>query len=163
MIIKPKSCVGVRPLRSAQQLFLAGLLSCSCASMWNLDPYPIGWLNAIREWPEEFLGNSNSRELVDSMSSGEFVDTITRDLLGSCVSVFTPREEEGTVIDYARALGWLNAIREWQEEFLGNTNSRELINTMSSGEFIDTITRDLLGSCVSVCTPREELAQMTEE
>ncbi|XVF32814.1 hypothetical protein REPUB_Repub17cG0115000 [Reevesia pubescens] len=58
----------------------------------------VGWLNAIREWQEEFVGN---------MSSREFVDTITRDLLGSCVFVFTPRGEiknlprGATVIDYA--------------------------------------------------------------
>lgn len=48
----------------------------------------IGWLNAIREWQEEFVGNMTSRE---------FVDTITRDLLGSRVFVFTPR---GEVKDY---------------------------------------------------------------
>ncbi|XP_022155276.1 putative GTP diphosphokinase RSH1, chloroplastic isoform X4 [Momordica charantia] len=58
----------------------------------------IGWLNAIREWQEEFVGN---------MSSREFVDTVTRDLLGSRVFVFTPRGEiknlpkGATVIDYA--------------------------------------------------------------
>lgn len=58
----------------------------------------IGWLNAIREWQEEFVGN---------MSSREFVDTITRDLLGSRVFVFTPKGEiknlpkGATVIDYA--------------------------------------------------------------
>lgn len=44
----------------------------------------ISWLNAIREWQEEFVGNMTSRE---------FVDTITRDLLGSRVFVFTPRGE----------------------------------------------------------------------
>nr|GEV56854.1 hypothetical protein [Tanacetum cinerariifolium] len=32
-------------------------------------------------------------------------------------------------------IGWLNAIREWQEEFAGN---------MSSREFVDTVTKDLL-------------------
>ncbi|KAJ4753611.1 GTP pyrophosphokinase [Rhynchospora pubera] len=58
----------------------------------------IGWLNAIREWQEEFVGN---------MSSREFVDTVTRDLLGSRVFVFTPKGEiknlpkGATVIDYA--------------------------------------------------------------
>ncbi|KAF3562789.1 hypothetical protein DY000_02010867 [Brassica cretica] len=58
----------------------------------------IGWLNAIREWQEEFVGN---------MSSREFVDTITRDLLGSRVFVFTPKGEiknlpkGATVVDYA--------------------------------------------------------------
>ena len=49
-----------------------------------LDFFQIGWLNAIREWQEEFVGN---------MSSREFVDTVTRDLLGSRVFVFTPRGE----------------------------------------------------------------------
>ncbi|CAH8350357.1 unnamed protein product [Eruca vesicaria subsp. sativa] len=58
----------------------------------------IGWLNAIREWQEEFVGN---------MSSREFVDTITRDLLGSRVFVFTPKggiknlPKGATVVDYA--------------------------------------------------------------
>ncbi|EHA8591642.1 putative GTP diphosphokinase RSH1, chloroplastic [Cocos nucifera] len=58
----------------------------------------IGWLNAIREWQEEFVGN---------MSSREFVDTIMRDLLGSRIFVFTPKGEiknlpkGATVIDYA--------------------------------------------------------------
>ncbi|KAL8522757.1 hypothetical protein ACS0TY_012920 [Phlomoides rotata] len=58
----------------------------------------ISWLNAIREWQEEFVGN---------MSSREFVETVTRDLLGSRVFVFTPRGEiknlpkGATVIDYA--------------------------------------------------------------
>ncbi|KAL8530688.1 hypothetical protein ACS0TY_007649 [Phlomoides rotata] len=57
----------------------------------------ISWLNAIREWQEEFVGN---------MSSKEFVETVTRDLLGSRVFVFTPRGEiknlpkGATVIDY---------------------------------------------------------------
>lgn len=44
----------------------------------------ISWLNAIREWQEEFVGNMTSRE---------FVDTVTKDLLGSRVFVFTPRGE----------------------------------------------------------------------
>ncbi|KAG7018005.1 putative GTP diphosphokinase RSH1, chloroplastic, partial [Cucurbita argyrosperma subsp. argyrosperma] len=62
------------------------------------DFFQIGWLNAIREWQEEFVGN---------MSSREFVDTVTRDLLGSRVFVFTPRGEiknlpkGATVIDYS--------------------------------------------------------------
>jgi hypothetical protein len=48
-------------------------------------------------------------------------------------------------------VGWLNAIREWQEEFVGN---------MSSREFVDTVTRDLLGSRVFVFTPRGEVRQL---
>ncbi|KAL3692288.1 hypothetical protein R1sor_005939 [Riccia sorocarpa] len=58
----------------------------------------VSWLNSIREWQEEFVGNMTSRE---------FVDTITGDLLGSRVFVFTPKGEVknlpkgATVVDYA--------------------------------------------------------------
>ncbi|KAE8707597.1 hypothetical protein F3Y22_tig00110383pilonHSYRG00351 [Hibiscus syriacus] len=58
----------------------------------------VGWLNVIREWPEEIVGNMNSRE---------FMDTITRNILGSRVFVFTPMGEiknlprVATVIEYA--------------------------------------------------------------
>lgn len=52
---------------------------------------------------------------------------------------------------YFLQIGWLNAIREWQEEFVGN---------MSSREFVETITRDLLGSRVFVFTPRGEVNQL---
>jgi len=45
-------------------------------------------------------------------------------------------------------ISWLNAIREWQEEFVGNRNCRE---------FVETITRDLLGGCVFVSSPRGEV------
>ncbi|KAJ3699844.1 hypothetical protein LUZ61_003549 [Rhynchospora tenuis] len=57
----------------------------------------IGWLNAIREWQEEFVGNMSSREFVD----------VTCEILGSRVFVFTPKGEiknlpkGATVIDYA--------------------------------------------------------------
>ncbi|RZR96474.1 hypothetical protein BHM03_00025501, partial [Ensete ventricosum] len=51
-----------------------------------LHTFQIGWLNAIREWQQEFVGN---------MSSREFVDTVMRDLLGSRVFVFTPKGEVG--------------------------------------------------------------------
>lgn len=63
----------------------------------------IGWLNAIREWQEEFVGN---------MSSREFVDTITRDLLGSRVFVFTPRGEV-RLLDYFtyKGIAILNASK----------------------------------------------------
>uniref|UniRef100_A0A2K2CCH2 Uncharacterized protein n=1 Tax=Populus trichocarpa TaxID=3694 RepID=A0A2K2CCH2_POPTR len=46
----------------------------------------ISWVTAIREWQEEYVGNRNCRE---------FVETITRDLLGGCVFVFSPRGENG--------------------------------------------------------------------
>lgn len=58
----------------------------------------VSWLKSIRDWQEEFVGN---------MSSREFVDTVTGDLLSSRVFVFTPKGEVknlpkgATVIDYA--------------------------------------------------------------
>lgn len=58
----------------------------------------MAWLNAIQEWQDEFVGNMTARE---------FVDTITGDLLGSKVFVFTPKGEivnlpkGATIIDYA--------------------------------------------------------------
>eukprot|EP00850_Spirogloea_muscicola_P024179 SM000466S16656 [mRNA] locus=s466:7713:14865:+ [translate_table: standard] len=58
----------------------------------------VSWLNSIKEWQAEFVGN---------MSAREFVDTITGDLLGSRVFVFTPKGEVknlpkgATVVDYA--------------------------------------------------------------
>jgi len=48
----------------------------------------VSWLKSIRDWQEEFVGN---------MSSREFVDTVTGDLLSSRVFVFTPK---GEVITY---------------------------------------------------------------
>ncbi|XP_002976143.2 putative GTP diphosphokinase RSH1, chloroplastic isoform X1 [Selaginella moellendorffii] len=61
----------------------------------------VSWLNSIRQWQEEFVGNMTSRE---------FVDTVTVDLLGSRVFVFTPKGEiknlprGATVVDYAYQL-----------------------------------------------------------
>eukprot|EP00850_Spirogloea_muscicola_P018046 SM000161S02428 [mRNA] locus=s161:136860:144224:- [translate_table: standard] len=58
----------------------------------------VSWLNSIKEWQAEFVGN---------MSAREFVDTITGDLLGSRVFIFTPKGEVknlpkgATVVDYA--------------------------------------------------------------
>lgn len=63
--------------------------------------HKVSWLNAIREWQEEFVGN---------VSATEFVETVTGDLLGSRIFVFTPRGEvknlpEGaTVVDYAYSI-----------------------------------------------------------
>ncbi|KAH7431778.1 hypothetical protein KP509_08G066100 [Ceratopteris richardii] len=77
----------------------AGLPKESGSLMNNIDlARRVSWLNAIREWQEEFVGN---------MSAQEFVDTVTGDLLSSRVFVFTPKGEiknlprGATVIDYA--------------------------------------------------------------
>lgn len=72
-----------------------------CANEVFLFSFQIGWLNAIREWQEEFVGN---------MSSREFVDTVTRDLLGSRVFVFTPRGEVRSPTDYYVKIALLEAL-----------------------------------------------------
>ncbi|KAL8480370.1 hypothetical protein ACS0TY_027059 [Phlomoides rotata] len=59
--------------------------------------------------------------------------------------------ERGIAAHYSGKISWLNAIREWQEEFVGN---------MSSREFVETVTRDLLGSRVFVFTPRGEIKNL---
>lgn len=76
----------------------------------------IGWLNAIREWQEEFVGN---------MSSREFVDTVTRDLLGSRVFVFTPRGEVRWIMSYTTRLfsssNLLKIIKNAESEIIPST------------------------------------------
>lgn len=58
----------------------------------------VNWLRSIRDWQSEFLGKLSPRE---------FVDTITGDLLGKKVFVYTPQGEiltlpkGSTVVDYA--------------------------------------------------------------
>ena len=56
------------------------------------------WLQSLREWQTEFVGQLTPRE---------FVDTITDDLLGARIFAFTPKGEAlslpkgATVVDYA--------------------------------------------------------------
>eukprot|EP00898_Chlorokybus_atmophyticus_P005547 jgi/Chlat1/5994/Chrsp4S06311 len=59
----------------------------------------------------------------------------------------TPIDKE----DIARRASWLNSIREWQDEFVGN---------MSAREFVDTITGELLGRRVFVFTPQGEVVTL---
>ncbi|XWS36147.1 hypothetical protein CRYUN_Cryun20dG0059600 [Craigia yunnanensis] len=95
----------------------------------------VGWLNAIREWQEEFIGN---------MSSREFVDTITRDLLGSCVFVFTPRGEiknlprGATVIDYAYMIH--TDIRNKMVVAKVNGNLVSPMHVLANAEVVEIIT-----------------------
>ncbi|KAB2052649.1 hypothetical protein ES319_A12G137200v1 [Gossypium barbadense] len=101
----------------------------------------IGWLNAIREWQEEFVGN---------MSSREFVDTITRDLLGSRVFVFTPRGEiknlprGATVIDYAYMIHTDIGNKMVAAKVNGNLVSPTHI--LANAEVVEIITYDALSS-----------------
>ncbi|TYI51063.1 hypothetical protein E1A91_D12G149200v1 [Gossypium mustelinum] len=101
----------------------------------------IGWLNAIREWQEEFVGN---------MSSREFVDTITRDLLGSRVFVFTPRGEiknlprGATVIDYAYMIHTDIGNKMVAAKVNGNLVSPT--HVLANAEVVEIITYDALSS-----------------
>ncbi|GMN37926.1 hypothetical protein TIFTF001_007219 [Ficus carica] len=103
----------------------------------------IGWLNAIREWQEEFVGN---------MSSREFVDTITRDLLGSRVFVFTPRGEiknlpsGATVIDYAYMIHTEigNKMVAAKALFSVNGNLVAPMHELSNAEVVEIITYNAL-------------------
>uniref|UniRef100_A0A5B7AH76 Putative GTP diphosphokinase RSH1, chloroplastic n=1 Tax=Davidia involucrata TaxID=16924 RepID=A0A5B7AH76_DAVIN len=101
----------------------------------------IGWLNAIREWQEEFVGN---------MSSREFVDTITRDLLGSRVFVFTPRGEiknlpkGATVIDYAYMIHTEIGNKMVAAKVNGNLVSP--LHVLTNAEVVEIITYNALSS-----------------
>ncbi|OMO81982.1 hypothetical protein COLO4_23312 [Corchorus olitorius] len=101
----------------------------------------VGWLNAIREWQEEFVGN---------MSSREFVDTITRDLLGSRVFVFTPRGEiknlprGATVIDYAYMIHTEIGNKMVAAKVNGNLVSP--MHVLANAEVVEIITYNALSS-----------------
>ncbi|XP_010259470.1 PREDICTED: putative GTP diphosphokinase RSH1, chloroplastic [Nelumbo nucifera] len=101
----------------------------------------IGWLNAIREWQEEFVGN---------MSSREFVDAITRDLLGSRVFVFTPKGEiknlpkGATVIDYAYMIHTEIGNKMVAAKVNGNLVSP--MHVLANAEVVEIITYNALSS-----------------
>lgn len=169
VIIKPKPCTGIGPLCSAEQIcyHVLGLVH----SIWTpiprsmkdyiATPKPNGY-QSLHTTVIPFLYESMFR--VEVQIRTEEMDLIAqrgiaahycgkalglaghskaRNLRGKSISL--------TNSNIALRIGWLNAIREWQEEFVGN---------MSSREFVDVITRDLLGSCVFVFTPRGEIKNL---
>lgn len=101
----------------------------------------ISWLNAIREWQEEFVGNMTFRE---------FVDTITRDLLGSRVFVFTPRGEiknlpkGATVVDYAYMIHTEIGNKMVAAKVNGNLVSPT--HVLANAEVVEIITYNALSS-----------------
>lgn len=101
----------------------------------------IGWLNAIREWQEEFVGN---------MSSREFVDTVMRDLLGSRVFVFTPKGEirnlpkGATVIDYAYLIHTEIGNKMVAAKVNGNLVSP--MHVLANAEVVEIVTYNALSS-----------------
>ncbi|XP_039048314.1 LOW QUALITY PROTEIN: putative GTP diphosphokinase RSH1, chloroplastic [Hibiscus syriacus] len=173
VIIKPKPSVGVGPLCSSQQIcyHVLGLVH----GIWTpvpramkdyiATPKPNGY-QSLHTTVIPFLYESMFRlevqirtEEMDLIAergiaahySGRGVVT---DLVGHTVA--NGRSSRGKIVclnnaNIALRVGWLNAIREWQEEFVGN---------MSSREFVDTVTRDLLCSRIFVFTPRGEIKNL---
>ncbi|KAH7666699.1 Guanosine-3'5'-bis(diphosphate) 3'-diphosphatase protein [Dioscorea alata] len=173
IIIKPKTCVGVGPLCSAQQIcyHVLGLVH----EIWTpipravkdyiATPKPNGY-QSLHTTVIPFLYESMFRLEVQVRT--EEMDLIAERGIAAHYSgrgnfsgvvghgVHNGRNPKGKTVclnnaDIALRIGWLNAIREWQEEFVGN---------MSSREFVDTIMRDLLGSRVFVFTPKGEIKNL---
>ncbi|XP_062211215.1 putative GTP diphosphokinase RSH1, chloroplastic [Phragmites australis] len=173
IIIKPKSCNGVGPLCTAQQIcyHVLGLVH----GIWTpipqavkdyiATPKPNGY-QSLHTTVIPFLNESMFHLEVQIRT--EDMDLIAERGIAAHYSgrgvvsgpvrpgISSGRNSEGKVIclnntGFALRIGWLNAIREWQEEFVGN---------MSSREFVDTITRDLLGSRVFVFTPKGEIKNL---
>lgn len=120
----------------------AGIMKGSTNFMNNADlARRVSWLNAIREWQEEFVGN---------MSAREFVDTVTGDLLGSRVFVFTPKGEiknlpkGATVIDYAYQIHTELGNKMVAAKVNGNLVSPS--HTLANAEVVEVITYDGLSA-----------------
>ncbi|KAJ0978453.1 hypothetical protein J5N97_013927 [Dioscorea zingiberensis] len=173
IIIKPKTCIGVGPLCSAQQIcyHVLGLVH----GIWTpipravkdyiATPKPNGY-QSLHTTVIPFLYESMFRLEVQIRT--EEMNLIAERGIAAHYSgrgnfsgvvghgVHNGRNPKGKTAclnnaDIALRIGWLNAIREWQEEFVGN---------MSSREFVDTIMRDLLGSRVFVFTPKGEIKNL---
>lgn len=171
IIIKPKPCVGVGPLCNAQQIcyHVLGLVH----GIWTpipramkdyiATPKPNGY-QSLHTTVIPFLYESMFRlevqirtEEMDLISERGIAAHYSGKVLVNGVGGTPNGNSSGgktmslNNASIALRIGWLNAIREWQEEFVGN---------MSSREFVDTITRDLLGSRVFVFTPRGEIKNL---
>ncbi|KAL3626000.1 putative GTP diphosphokinase rsh1, chloroplastic [Castilleja foliolosa] len=171
IIIKPKPCIGVGPLCSAQQIcyHVLGLVH----DIWTpipramkdyiATPKPNGY-QSLHTTVIPFLYESMFRLEVQIRT--EEMDLIAergiaahysgKVFVNGLVGHVMPTGSRAKTVclnnaNVALRIGWLNAIREWQEEFVGN---------MSSREFVDTVTRDLLGSRVFVFTPRGEIKNL---
>ncbi|PON66317.1 RelA/SpoT family [Trema orientale] len=173
IIIKPKPCVGVGPLCAPQQIcyhvlgLVHGIWTPIPRSMkdYIATPKPNGY-QSLHTTVIPFLYESMFRLEVQIRT--EEMDLIAErgiaahysgrvfvtGLVGHAMPNGRSTRGKGVCLNNANIalrIGWLNAIREWQEEFVGN---------MSSREFVDTITRDLLGSRVFVFTPRGEIKNL---
>ncbi|XP_076890211.1 putative GTP diphosphokinase RSH1, chloroplastic [Bidens hawaiensis] len=173
IIVKPKPCVGVGPLCNAQQIcyhvlgLVHGIWTPVPRSMkdYIATPKPNGY-QSLHTTVIPFLYESMfrlevqirteemnliaERGIAAHYSGKVIVNGLVRDTMAN------DRNLRGKQVclnntNVALRIGWLNAIREWQEEFVGH---------MSCREFVDTITKDLLGSRVFVFTPRGEIKNL---
>ncbi|EPS62197.1 hypothetical protein M569_12595, partial [Genlisea aurea] len=161
IIIKPKPFTGIGPLCSAQQIcyHVLGLVH----GIWTPIPQAMkDYIATPKPNGYESLHTTVIPFLYESMFRLEVqIRTEEMDLIASrgIATHYTGKmsmnglagrvkPERLNNADVALRISWLNAIREWQEEFVGN---------MSSREFVETVTRDLLGSRVFVFTPRGEV------
>ncbi|KAI3682765.1 hypothetical protein L1987_82999 [Smallanthus sonchifolius] len=174
IIVKPKPCVGVAPLCNAQQIcyHVLGLVH----GIWTpipramkdyiATPKPNGYQSLhttvipflyestfhlevqIRTEEMDLIAN---RGIAAHYSGKVFVNDLIRHTVSSEDKNLRGKTAILNNANVALRIGWLNAIREWQEEFVGN---------MSSREFVDTVTKDLLGSRVFVFTPRGEIKNL---
>ncbi|KAF2304717.1 hypothetical protein GH714_037687 [Hevea brasiliensis] len=150
IVIKPKPCVGVGPLCTPQQMkdYIATPKPNGYQSL-HTTVIPFLYESMFRlevQIRTEEMNLIAERGIAAHYSGRVFVTG----LVGHAMP--NGRSSRGKTVclnnaNIALRIGWLNAIREWQEEFVGN---------MSSREFVETITRDLLGSRVFVFTPRGE-------
>ncbi|CAH9079098.1 unnamed protein product [Cuscuta europaea] len=173
IIIKQKSCAGVGPLCNAQQIcyHVLGLVH----GIWTpipramkdyiATPKPNGY-QSLHTTVIPFLYESMLRLEVqirtDEMDliaergiAAHYSGKALNGLIAHAVHNGSSHAKTACLnnANVALRIGWLNAIREWQEEFVGNITSRE---------FVDTIKRDLLGSRVFVFTPRGEIKNLPE-
>ncbi|CAA0843304.1 Putative GTP diphosphokinase RSH1- chloroplastic [Striga hermonthica] len=171
IIIKPKSGIGVGPLCSTQQIcyHVLGLVHAIWTPIpramkdYIATPKPNGY-QSLHTTVIPFLYESMFRLEVQIRT--EEMDLIAergiathysgKVFVNGLVRHVTPNGSKAKTVylnnaNVALRIGWLNAIREWQEEFVGN---------MSSREFVDTVTKDLLGSRVFVFTPRGEIKNL---
>uniref|UniRef100_A0A1J3FDK2 Putative GTP diphosphokinase RSH1, chloroplastic n=1 Tax=Noccaea caerulescens TaxID=107243 RepID=A0A1J3FDK2_NOCCA len=173
IVVKPKPSVGVGPLCSPQQIcyHVLGLVH----EIWKpiprtvkdyiATPKPNGY-QSLHTTVIPFLYESMFRlevqirtddmDLIAERGIAVYYNgrALSAGLVGNPVPLGrNSRGKTGCLnnADFALRVGWLNAIREWQEEFVGNMTSRE---------FVDTITRDLLGSRVFVFTPKGEIKNL---
>ena len=105
------------------------------------------------------LSRNNSRTLLISLVAPGFVSALLFEQqfqISQRRSVDAQAGEAATLRlapqVLTRRINWLNSIREWQQEFLGN---------LTPGEFVNCVMDDLLGRSVFVFTPTGQVMRLS--